>query len=242
MPAPKEEIRHRIWALLVEEGVARFPLPIQGRIPNFVGAEGAASRLARLPTWRRAKVIKANPDSPQRPVRERALRAGKTVYMAVPRLRKMKPFIELEPRRLDDVRRASTIRGAFALGRPVSLDDMPPIDVIVAGSVAVNRVGARIGKGGGYSDLEYAIGRQAGLIGEDTVVVTTVHPLQIVEEELEMTEHDIPVDIIVTPDEVIYTEHRFPKPLGIYWDHLSREKIEHIPVLRAWAEMHLEQA
>lgn len=234
MPASKEEIRRRIWELLMEERVARFPLPIRGRIPNFVGAERAAYHLAQLPAWQRARVIKANPDSPQRPVRERALRAGKTVYMAVPRLRKAKPFIELEPHRLDDPRRASTIRGAFALGRPVGLDEMSHVDLIVAGSVAVNRAGARIGKGGGYSDLEYAIGREAGLVDEATVIVTTVHPLQIVEEDLEMTEHDIPVDIIVTPEEVIYIERRFPKPRGIYWDHLSREKIEGIPVLRAW--------
>jgi 5-formyltetrahydrofolate cyclo-ligase len=234
MPASKEEIRRRIWGLLTKEGVARFPLPIQGRIPNFVGAERAAYHLAQLPAWREARVIKANPDSPQRPVRERALRAGKTVYMAVPRLRKAKPFIELEPHRLYDPRRASTIRGAFALGRPVGLDEMSHVDLIVAGSVAVNRAGARIGKGGGYSDLEYAIGREAGLVDEATVVVTTVHPLQIVEEELEMTEHDIAVDIIVTPEEVIVTERRFPKPQGLYWDHLSQEKIRQIPVLRAW--------
>ena len=34
------------------------------------------------------------------------------------------------------------------------------------------------GKGGGYSDLEYALCRQAGLVDEDTLIVTTVHSMQ----------------------------------------------------------------
>ncbi len=42
--------------------------------------------------------------------------------------------------------------------------EMPPVDLIVAGSVAVNKKGSRIGKGGGYSDLEYAIGREFGFV------------------------------------------------------------------------------
>jgi 5-formyltetrahydrofolate cyclo-ligase len=42
--------------------------------------------------------------------------------------------------------------------------------------VAVNRQGARVGKGGGFSDLEFALLVEAGLVGTDTVVATTVHP------------------------------------------------------------------
>ena len=34
------------------------------------------------------------------------------------------------------------------MGRPVSIDEVPPIDLIVCGSVAVNRRGTRVGKGG----------------------------------------------------------------------------------------------
>ena len=58
---------------------------------------------------------------------------------------------------------------------------MPPVDLVVCGSVAVNREGARVGKGGGFSDLEFALLVEAGLIGDATVLATTVHPLQVLD-------------------------------------------------------------
>ncbi|MDQ3894692.1 MAG: 5-formyltetrahydrofolate cyclo-ligase, partial [Actinomycetota bacterium] len=60
--AYKQAVRERVWALLEREGVARFP-GARGRIPNFVGAERAAERLAELPESRAARVVKANPDA-----------------------------------------------------------------------------------------------------------------------------------------------------------------------------------
>ena len=228
----KPEIREKVWALLEAEGVARFP-GARGRIPNFVGAEQAARRLAELPAWRGARVLKGNPDSPQRPVRKLALEQGKRVYMAVPRLREGRPFWLLDPQRLRDrASEAASISGAARFGRPVALAQVAPIDLVVCGSVAVTRDGARVGKGGGYSDLEFALLTLEGRITKATTIVTTVHPLQIVEGGIEMAVHDIPVDVIVTPDEVIRVRRRFPRPTGIFWELLLPEKIEAIPVLR----------
>ena len=225
-------IREKIWRLLEDKGVARFP-GARGRIPNFVGAERAARKVLNLDVWARARRIKINPDSPQRPLRELALLQGKFLYMAVPRLWELRCFIELVPSKLKSLERAaSTIKGAFRYGTQVHPSEMPKIDLVVAGSVAVRRDGARIGKGGGYSDLEFAIGRHFGLIDENTPVITTVHPLQIIDREFEMREHDIPVDFIVTPEGVIATDTAFPKPSGIYWGLLDEEKIKTIPILR----------
>jgi 5-formyltetrahydrofolate cyclo-ligase len=52
----KHEIRTRVWNLLEEKRVARFPLPLNGRIPNFVQAEKAGEFLTELEEWKRAKV------------------------------------------------------------------------------------------------------------------------------------------------------------------------------------------
>jgi 5-formyltetrahydrofolate cyclo-ligase len=231
----KQAFRERVWARLQQAGVARFP-GARGRIPNFTGAEAAATRLAGLPEWERAAALKANPDSPQLPVRTRALEDGKIVYMAVPKLADARPFLALDPSRLNiPLRKAASIKGAASAGSPVSFEQMRPLDLIVCGSVVVNPAGARIGKGGGYSDLEFALATEAGLIGDDTVVVTTVHPLQVVDEDLPETEHDFRVDLVVTPDKVVRCRevssgHR---PPGIIWDHLDDEKIAAIPALAA---------
>lgn len=227
----KQARRERIWALLEKRRVARFP-GARGRIPNFVGAERCAAQLEKIESWRTAHIIKANPDSPQTAIRRRALVAGKTIYMAVPRLREAKCFFQLDPHRLPSPQKASTIRGAGQYGRPVGLEEMQRIDLIVCGSVVVNRRGERLGKGGGYSDLEFALAREAGLIFEATPIVTTVHPLQIVEEELPWRPHDIPVDYIITPEEVIRTAPTRPRPRGILWDFLDEGKIAAIPVLQ----------
>jgi len=217
----KQQVRERIWELLERERAARFP-GARGRIPNFRGAEQAAGRLAELPEWQAARVVKANPDAPQLPVRRHARREGKTLYMAVPRLTTVKPFVEV----LGD----PTIKRALAEGAPRALEELEPVELVVCGTVAVNRDGVRVGKGGGFSDLEFALLAERGLVGDETTIVTTVHDLQLVDEPLPETEHDFRVDVIVTPTSVVRATRR-RRPPGILWDHLDAEKRAAIPVL-----------
>ena len=117
MTLEKQQIRKKIWDLLTTQNLARFPSPLEDRIPNFQGAEQAAEKLSHLHIWQKARVMKCNPDSPQVPVRKKALLEGKKVYMAVPRLREEKCFVELDPKRLaaKNIKYAATIKGAFQL-------------------------------------------------------------------------------------------------------------------------------
>ena len=230
----KEEIRRRVWRLLRERGVARPPFPIEGRIPNFAGAEAAAALLVRSRAFLKAEAVFCNPDSPQRPVREAALHYGKMVVMASPRLRS--GFLVLNPSKIprSAYREASTIAGAFKYGSQ-TLDKLPQIDLKVAGSVAVSAEGGRVGKGGGFSDLEYAILRELGVIDEGVPIATTVHDLQIV-ERIPMLKHDVPVDLIFTPKGQIEVGGPRRRPEGVYWELLSRDKLESIPVLKILME------
>src|SRR5256714_6151877 len=225
----KQAARERIWAVLERRAAA--PVGVYGRIPAFFGAEAAADRLAALPVWRAARTLKAVPDKAQLPVRARALREGKLVYMAVPRLADALPFFLLDPASLTvPPEDAASSHVAETVARKVGVEDMRPVDLIICGSVAVDRRGVRLGKGAGYSDIELALLQEAGLLRPETTIVTSVHPLQVVNESLPETDHDFSVDLIVTPDEVIECDsHR--RPSGLVWEDLDREKIASIPVL-----------
>jgi 5-formyltetrahydrofolate cyclo-ligase len=235
----KDNLRAEIWSLLKQEGVAiRDPF---GHIPNFVGSEKAAEQLAALPIWQRAKAIKCNPDSPQVPVRLRALQDGKRLYMAVPRLTNTRCFVELTAEDLQQrnipLEEAAIARKALNSGRLVSFEEMQAIDLVVVGCVAVTRNGGRTGKGAGFADLELAMLKEFGLVQSDTPIVTTVHPLQIVEEErLPMQTHDWALNWIVTPEEVIETNTTYPRPTGLDWDTIRPEQYKKIPIMRQLRE------
>ncbi|HEX6077888.1 MAG TPA: 5-formyltetrahydrofolate cyclo-ligase [Micromonosporaceae bacterium] len=226
----KQDVREKVWALLEHEGAA--PLGVHGHIPDFAGADRAASRLAGLDVWQRSTVVKANPDRAQLPVRVRALHDGKLVYMAVPRLAKAEPFYVLDPAEFSaPFEQVATSVGAAGSAPTISADRMRPVDLVVCGSVAVNRRGVRLGKGAGYSDIEVALLTEAGLIGPETTIVTTLHGLQVVEDDLPEARHDFSVDLIVTPDEVIGCAPP-RRPLGIISESITAQMRLEIPVLR----------
>ena len=228
----KDQVRRAVWRAMDREGVSRFP-GAEGRIPNFAGAKLAAEKLSGHRLWERAHVVKANPDSPQTHVRRLALEEEKRLVMAVPRLRDKHPFRLLEPKRLTkkQLREAATIKGALRYGKVVALEEIPEIDFVLCGSVAVNLSGERIGKGGGFSDLEYGLLIEEGKIDDHTCIATTVHPIQILREHLLTTDHDLPVDLIATPRAVVEVERMHDRPGGILWDHLQPPQIHEVPIL-----------
>lgn len=246
----KQDLREAVWDALEAAGEARFPFPPHDRIPNFAGADAAAERLEATDEWRAADVVKSNPDAPQLPVRRAALRAGKTVYMAVPRLRESECFLELDPAEVPDIDEATTVSGSSKHGVPVHPEAVPDVDLVVAGSVAVSEEGARVGKGEGYSDLEWAVLAGFDRVDADTTVATTVHELQVVGSEvferevapdvagedpsatLEPDPHDVPLDIVCTPERTVRTDTPYDRPAGIDWDALDDEKVAEIPVLQ----------
>jgi len=227
----KQRIRMEIWRLLEERGIARFPKPVYGRIPNFVGAERAAERILELEEYRDARVVKVSPDSPQKHVRYRCLLDGKILVMPTPRL--SEGFLLLDPSRIPrgQLEYASTIRGAFIYGRKTHPRDLPRIDFMVTGSVAATKDGLRLGKGGGYSELEYAILLEYDRIDPDITIATNIHDLQLV-DKLPRDPYDLTLDIIATPTKLIRIQAMRERPRGIIWNLLDREKIKEIAILR----------
>ena len=230
----KDRLRALVWARLQSQG-ATVSDPV-GHIPRFVGVDQAAARLAMLPVWHQASVIKCNPDAAQAPVRLRALQDGKVLYMAVPRLTRPRCFVQLTAADLQRQGIALEIaafhRGAMQHGQLVGFAEMRLIDLVVVGCVAVADDGGRTGKGAGFADLELGMLRQLGLVQAETPIVTTVHPLQIVGSgQLPMLAHDWSLSWIVTPEEAIATQRPRPQPPGLLWDQVRPTQYATIPIL-----------
>ena len=203
----KASIRKKVWEFMERNDIANFPRPVYHRIPNFKGASAAGSKVTTLPEFQEAKNIKVNPDKPQEEVRFRALEAGKSLYVPTPRLTQGL-FNRLEPEpgcTKESLRKMSSRYGIDSLSKPVPMASRLKIDLVVIGSVAVDRFGRRIGKGEGFADLEWSMAASHhSAVTNETVVVSTVHDVQVFDElpKSLFSSHDVPVDIIVTPTEV----------------------------------------
>jgi len=224
----KAAARGWVWDKLKEDQLAAFPFPPHGRIPNFKGAARAARRLFEIPRFRDARRIKVNPDSAQKPVRAEALKRGISVYVPTPRLKG--GFLLLDPAliELDQIAAAAAMSKVHDFAQPVALKELPQLDAIVCGSVAVTRDGRRSGKGEGYSDIEFAILAELG--HRPVPVATTVHGAQVI-DGFPTTANDLPLSWIVTPEEIIEIESPPPAPKGIDWQRLPKGALEEMPVL-----------
>ena len=75
-----------------------------------------------------------------------------------------------------------------------------------------------------------------------TTVVTTVHDCQVFDNLPDniFDEHDLSVDIIATPTQLIRCEPRLPKPKGIIWPLLTKHRLEEIPILKTFRDIELK--
>ncbi|XP_074108096.1 methenyltetrahydrofolate synthase domain-containing protein lost isoform X2 [Cotesia typhae] len=237
----KHGYRKKVWNYMMDNDLVNFPSIVYHRIPNFKGAEEAAKRLSELEEFKKARVLKVNPDKPQEPVRLLALETGKEILVPIPRL-KSGLFFHVVPVTPDGaaaptqqtLKAMATRFGIETHGKSVSIDADIKVDLVVLGSVCVSREGYRIGKGEGFSDLEFAIMMRMKAVNDDTVVVTTVHDYQLIDkfEDGLFERHDVPVDIIVTPTQTIFVNDKLKKPEGIFWNILTPRRIKTMQILQ----------
>jgi len=230
----KDGVRGDIWRALIENGVNVGPS--FDRIPNFVGADMAAKRLSELDEWKRARVVKCNPDPSQISVRLRALYEGKLLFAPVPYLTKGFPYLRIDPEKLAakgvDFETAATAQGFLQHGEPIGFEDMPTLDFCVVGCVAVTRAGGRTGKGAGFADLEHGIFRELVKTTAETPIATTVHSTQVVEDaRVVMEPHDNRLNFIATESELIRTGARQSSSGGVDWARVRPDQFADIPFL-----------
>lgn len=230
----KQRTRSWVWDILDKRKLARPPLPPHDRIPNFKDSRLAAERLFDHAPWRDARRIKVNPDSPQRHVRALALQRGIQVYVPTPRL--AGGFHLLDPAVIApaDYASAATRQTMHHFSTLLPLAQVPQLDAIVTGCVAVTRTGKRCGKGGGYSDLEFAILRELG--HAPVPVATTVHDAQLV-GDFPCASFDLPLTLICTPSQSIVVAQPPAAPAGIDWARLDAADLLAMPILTELREL-----
>lgn len=235
-PITKRKLRveqwHRIKAIAAEN---RPYGRIFNYIPLFAGSKEAAKLLADTQEFKNATNIKVNIDNPQLPVRVAVLDANKNLYLQPPRESKAIFSHVKGDATMDEAAREKFL---LALNRPsgeeLFFGTDVKLDMLVIGSVIVSRDGYRIGRGNGYVDLDFAILVHAGIVTPKTIIVTTVHDCQVVDTlpvEL-FKSYDVPLDIIVTPTEVIRVQKRLPRPKGIEWNILSERRTKLVACLQ----------
>lgn len=210
----KELLRKTVYDNLFYEGFSNRKHGDYGKIPDFKGSDIAALNLSKTEEWISAKTIFCSPDSAQIPVRYLALKDCKNLIMASPNLEhgylflngkelsKFEDSVSFKDSKINDsiIHKAATKEGAFDYASRI--DAFPKIDLVVEGSVAVDNSGNRIGKGKGFADKEIADLFDKNLISNNTPLLTTIHPLQLV-DFVPMESHDMKLNMIVTTDEVI---------------------------------------
>ena len=195
----KERIRKEIYDALFNNGFSRRPKGDYGKIPDFKGSDIAAELLSQSDEWKRAKTIFSSPDSAQIPVRYLALKENKNLIMASPNL--SHGYLFLEASKITNKKEAATKEGAFIHNSKIDISNMK-VDLVVEGSVGVDRKGHRIGKGKGFADREIEDLLKRNIINNDTAIATTIHPFQLV-DHVPTESHDQKVNLIVTTDEII---------------------------------------
>lgn len=231
----KSDIRNKIWNYLADNNLSVFPRPPHRRISNFKDADAAGDSITSLDVFKNAQVVRIDPDKPLEQIRFKTLEAGKSLLVPTPRLRnnvfsRIVPPADCGAKLL---RGCASRQGVEEFSEPLDIDDKIHVDLVIVGCIAVSSKGWRIGKGGGLSDLEYAMMASLGVVDSKVPVVTMVHDCQVLDLKDDLFgSHDLPVDYIVTPTRVIECTGNLAKPKGIIWSLLKQDKLNHIPVLR----------
>ncbi|WP_407570672.1 5-formyltetrahydrofolate cyclo-ligase [Deinococcus altitudinis] len=149
--------RDQIWAELLRERVAVYPLPPHGHHPNFVGAKEAAATLLDHPQLQAHRCLIVGAERVLYPLRKQALAAGMTLYLPDQK-REGWYFLVTDPAGAD-------LKRSRELGEPKLKPEGATAAVLAC--VAADRAGGRLSKGFGWA--------RNGLPGLDLPTYTLAH-------------------------------------------------------------------
>jgi len=200
-------------------------------------ARGLSGRIAELlrrePAYRGARQILVSPLPSLQQVRINALLDGKELIVPAPGLKDgfylLKPYSIPFPQLAHSV----SIKGFAKAGQRLSRPEVESLAVslCITDAVAVDQQGNRLGDGLGFFDLSVAILAALGAISRDAVLVALVDAGQIMAKPLPVACWDVPLDIIISEQQVFRPQHVASPPRPIFWEHLPDRKIRKITPL-----------
>ncbi|XP_061401335.1 uncharacterized protein LOC133337087 [Musca vetustissima] len=236
----KRSLRLQTWKKFKEANLGLQRGGIFNRMPAFVDSDKAVTLLTETEEFKKAKEVKIQIDRALNGAKLQTLNAGKNLYL--PSTRKSKAlFLKVEvPAEADDEKKNEilNVRNVEEYRTEIGLDNKVVLDMVIIGSVVVSRDGYRLGRGNGFIDLDIGLLIEAGAITPNTLIVTLVHDAQVVDNLPTnlFQKHDAPVDLIVTPTEVIRVAKRPPRPTGLFWELISERRLKAVPVLESLKE------
>ena len=232
----RESVRSVVWDRLREVAVpdSRFHLDFSMYIPDYPGSGAIHATLRGLSFYEGLRAVFVTPDNNLESLRAALLREGRPLLMTTYGI--LRGFLYFPPGSVPgpSIEFAASLDGAERFGTPYDLDALTTLrtlDFLVTGASAVNRDGIRFGKGHGYFDVEWALLREIGLVGEESPVVACVHDVQYLDEDLPALPTDTLVDWVVTPTRTIRVRRMQTKPAGIRWDVLDPVLLANVPPL-----------
>jgi len=205
----KGQLREVIWRTMSELRGKFGYIPATGRLPEFFGMEFAMNRMTALDEFGQADVVKVDMSERDAGVRKVVVDLGKTLAVTATDL--ARSFVRVLKK--EDIPFHYTVEDSIGrrtfneVAREVSVDEKVSIDIAIIPSLLVDPSnGRRIHLGGGAegrmtADLEFAILKDLGYISDRTMIVTLVHPLQLINlEESQMSWYDVPADVVVTSE------------------------------------------
>lgn len=213
--AKKAELRRELWKYFKKD--RGLQLGDTSAIPDFAGSEGAAVRLLCEKVGERARCILVQRAGSLLAFARLALHADKTLVFVRGSLNAPACFLRVDAAAIPTAHRDRAVSddGLERFAKPVRPSDLDTIDLAVVGALAVDAGGSRIGPGGSGFDLAWAILRECGKLSVKTPVAAIVHPSQIVRQPLPMAAQDFPIDLIVTPSDVLLTHTQAARPWGV---------------------------
>ena len=224
----KTALREEVWGRMEAsrgDVLCAYPGSCVGKIPHFVGCTDAAMRLSDTPEFKSASTIKVNPSLAQHHLRLLILKAGKHLISTIPiegeidysDPYKSVTFLHVDPGKMPflEIHKAVSKKGMQLYGVVCTPEELPEVDLVVSGVTVVGDNGVRLGKGKGYAEIEWEMLRGAGKVSQGTHSATTCHDVQVV-AGLQVADlvapHDLPVDIIATPQQLLRVQNPLPKP------------------------------